>query len=240
MVPYDASASVPMVIYDGRPGRTLPARRVVDSPTQLIDIFPTILELAEVEQDKWPKALDGHSLVPLIGPANAVSPTLTTTRPDFVVSQFHGDNIAMSWFLIVQQLNGTAMKLIVWGTGAEVPSLLFDLEADPMENTNLIATPAGKAKYAAAVALLDRNLRSVVDYPAVALDVAAYGQKMFRHWMSNRSDWENEIHKKGLRWDPAYDADVDGSLAAIHAWLAEEPKVKACRLSLSHNGTAAP
>ena len=28
----------------------LPARRVVSSPTQLIDIFPTILELAEVDE----------------------------------------------------------------------------------------------------------------------------------------------------------------------------------------------
>ena len=64
-------------------------------------------------------------------------------RPDFVVSQFHGDNIAMSWFLVVKEgvavpaatatasagaaTTTTTYKLIVWGTGNEVPSLLFDV-----------------------------------------------------------------------------------------------------------------
>jgi hypothetical protein len=27
----------------------------------------------------------------------------SSNRPDFVVSQFHGDNIAMSWFLVVKE-----------------------------------------------------------------------------------------------------------------------------------------
>eukprot|EP00966_Prymnesium_polylepis_P011522 265312-Prymnesium_polylepis.1 len=41
MSPRDPSASVPMVVFDGRPGRPLPSPKVVDEPTQLIDIFPT-------------------------------------------------------------------------------------------------------------------------------------------------------------------------------------------------------
>ena len=42
MVPYDASASVPMVIYDARPGRQNPkAGPTIERTTQLIDIFPT-------------------------------------------------------------------------------------------------------------------------------------------------------------------------------------------------------
>lgn len=47
MVPYDASASVPMVIYDGRPQNSI-APRIVKTPTQLIDIFPTIMDYAQV------------------------------------------------------------------------------------------------------------------------------------------------------------------------------------------------
>ena len=35
MVPYDASASVPMVIYDGRPGHQFDGPRVIDQPTQI-------------------------------------------------------------------------------------------------------------------------------------------------------------------------------------------------------------
>ena len=74
MVPYDASASVPMVILDGRPGRRLASPRVIDTPTQLIDLFPTILELAAVPHDATP-VHDGFSLLPLMrtaAPAAAV------------------------------------------------------------------------------------------------------------------------------------------------------------------------
>ena len=54
MVPYDASASVPMVIYDARPGRQNPkGGPTVRTATQLIDIFPTILTLAKVEASLW-------------------------------------------------------------------------------------------------------------------------------------------------------------------------------------------
>ena len=48
MVPRDASASVPMVIYDGRPEKTLTSPRVIMEPTQLIDIFPTVMDYAQV------------------------------------------------------------------------------------------------------------------------------------------------------------------------------------------------
>lgn len=89
MVPRDPSASVPMVIYDARPNHALPAPKVVTDPTQLIDIFPTIMELAQarfrvhnsrtilsthretltllqVPPSAWPADLDGSSLVPMI------------------------------------------------------------------------------------------------------------------------------------------------------------------------------
>ena len=119
MVPYEASASVPMVIYDGRRQQ---GGVVVDAvPTQLIDIFPTVMDLATVPDELRPNALDGYSLVPLIQPETA-SEAPTTPRPDFVVSQFHGDNIAMSWFMAVKRVmrrtsdDAHFFKLVVWGT----------------------------------------------------------------------------------------------------------------------------
>ena len=127
MVPYDASASVPMVIYDGR--NPLDAPAVVTAPTQLIDLFPTFLELAHAPKGAYPAHLDGYSLVHMLQPPSASAPMLQQNigkqqmdaRPSFVVSQFHGDDIAMSWFLIVKRFNASATyKLIVWGTGAEV------------------------------------------------------------------------------------------------------------------------
>ena len=78
MTPYDASASVPMVIADGR----FPDRRSVSTtPTQLIDVFPTILDLAGVAA---PPGLDGLSLRPLLEGR--------TLGRESVVSQFHGDD----------------------------------------------------------------------------------------------------------------------------------------------------
>ena len=99
MVPYDASASVPMVIFDGRPGRQFKGGKVVTTTTQLIDIMPTILELAEMPMSDWPSGLDGHSLVPIMTPSDLLATAeeknalaiRVTERPDFVVSQFHGE-----------------------------------------------------------------------------------------------------------------------------------------------------
>ena len=72
----------------------------------------------------------------------------TPTQPRRTRGACAGDNIAMSWFLIVKQVSPTeTYKLIIWGTGAEVPSLLFELVSDPMEDNNLIATPAGAAAH---------------------------------------------------------------------------------------------
>ena len=78
---------------------------------------------------QWP-TLDGYTLTPLMAVDGDVVDASVDPRPDFVVSQFHGDNIAMSWYLVVKE--GVAVgvgvtstfKLILWGTGKEVPSLL--------------------------------------------------------------------------------------------------------------------
>ena len=137
-VPYDASASVPMVVSDGRH----PYATTVRSTTQLIDIYPTIMDLAEVPAAKRPAKLDGTSMLRLFQPPGAAA-AAPPERPPFVVSQFHGDNIAMSWFLIVQVVDGAAYKLVRWGTGAESPSMLFNISADPDENANLLGAPGG-------------------------------------------------------------------------------------------------
>eukprot|EP01047_Picozoa_sp_COSAG01_P015704 COSAG01_NODE_790_length_13572_cov_4.015587_8_plen_496_part_00 len=249
MVPYDASASVPMIIHDARPGRQNPKLGPeIHHPTQLIDIFPTILTLVQVPEAKWPK-LDGYSLTPLMAVSSdeqkveeestALAPG--ANRPDFVVSQFHGDNIAMSWYLVVKEGvsmpapaqagsgSVTTYKLIIWGTGKEVASLLFDLVNDPMENTNLIKDAAGLAKYESIVASMEQDLRSVVDYPAFSLAVATYGKEMMRRWMKNEPDWKTEIHKQGLRWTPSWNYDSDAAFAALAKYMSSPPAVVPCR-----------
>jgi arylsulfatase K len=255
MSPYDASVSVPLIIHDGRVskdiGEKTRRKRVIDKPTQLINLYPTIMDLAGVSHTDYPPfdMLDGHSLVPLMTDNYSNS---DETPPDFVVSQFHGDNIAMSWFLIVRrmpcipnnnaahdieerQLSNTrtkmcTMKLVVYGTGVEIEHQLFDVTHDPDEMTNL----ASNQTYLPMMISLEQTLRSVVDYPRVALNVARYNQQSMKHWMEVTGDpeWRTAIHSKGLRWDDAFDYDVEGSFKALEEWVNGRAKILPCRSDL--------
>eukprot|EP01062_Namystynia_karyoxenos_P017708 TRINITY_DN16555_c1_g2_i1.p2 TRINITY_DN16555_c1_g2~~TRINITY_DN16555_c1_g2_i1.p2 ORF type:complete len:581 (+),score=214.42 TRINITY_DN16555_c1_g2_i1:80-1744(+) len=209
MVQYDASARVPLVI--SAPWYT---KRFETAPTQLIDLFPTILELGTVPKSQWPE-LDGYSLVPMLTGQQRAS-----DHSDFVVSQFHGCNIAMSWFLATDG----RYKYVTFGTGAEVPAQLFDLIHDPRETQNLIDKLPDVAKS------FDAKLRTVVDYPAVALDVAKYNQLSFKAWMNRTKDWQTAVASG--RWHDPFTVNSTASLAAIADWLEEAPQVKACRAGL--------
>merc|ERR1712070_188566 len=220
MVPYDASARVPMVLMDGRSPLKQP--HVSTSVTQLIDIYPTVLSYAGVPKSRWP-TLDGAPLQPLLEVAKQSSkPTISIqTRPDFVVSQFHGDNIAMSWFLVVHD----GFKLVVWGTGKQHPHQLFDLVNDPNEATNLVDKP----EHAERVQTLLTKLKSVVDFPTIAQNVAKYGHDSMSYWTKKTSDWQSEMGKKGLRWHDSWSQNPKGAVAAVEAWLAKPPQVETCR-----------
>jgi len=273
MTPYDASTSVPLIICDGRLGSRVkkedlalrPKNVIKDVPTQLIDLYPTIMELAGVSRTDYAyDTLDGHSLVPLMAVYDGDDDVnvndndkqfgiVSTARPDFVVSQFHGMNIAMSWFLIVQRMpcsptvgtkhssssHGTyisnrnttndmcIMKLIIYGTGVETDHQLFDLTHDPDEMTNL----ALNQTYLPAISVLERNLRSVVDYPRVALNVASYNLASMKHWMEVTGDpeWRTAIHAKGLRWNHAFEQDIERSFQALEEWVNGTAKILPCR-----------
>ena len=271
-VPYDGSSSVPLIIYDPRRRNkattTTTRNTIVRTPSQHIDLFPTILDLIGI-QDDIPNVLDGYSLVPLMTPTTTSSSSTESskatravsrrkvqenpknqTRPDFVVSQYHGDSIAMSWFLIVQPLScpqdddvddatssnsdgddssTCLMKLVVWGTGQEVDSQLFDLTHDPGEMVNLIH----HSLYANTITTLETNLKSVVDYEQVAKEVAQYNQDSFRAWTQHTADWKDIVQGDKMSWHVSWQEAGDGpSMAAIEEWLSQPPNVAACRKDL--------
>ena len=136
----------------------------------------------------------------------------------------------MSWFLAAGNVSGSFFKLIVFGTGAEHPPLLFDLGADPGEDEDLAAARPD------VLAAMDAELRKVVNYTAVAADVAAYNLKSFQTWVSLNDDWRDQMHAQGLRWDNVFapdNATLAKNLAAAEAFLNETAAVKPCRAGLA-------
>jgi hypothetical protein len=144
-----------------------------------------------------------------------------TYRSCFKCRQNTEGNIAMSWFLAT---DGT-YKYVVFGTGKEVPPQLFNLLTDPGEATNIAAANP------TIVARLDAQLKTEIDYAAVAADVAVYNQKSFVAWQIQTPNWK-EIIQKGLRWDTPFDAEKAAAFAAIADWQSKPPVVTACRKAL--------
>ncbi len=133
MFVYEAALRVPLVLW--RPGR-LPAARVVGEPVRLVDLAPTLLELAGAPALE---GVDGRSLVPLIeGRPSGPPPALyaETYLPKYY----------MNWAPL-RALREARYKLI----DAPRPEL-YDLREDPGEQHNLYAEQPGR------VAVLRREL----------------------------------------------------------------------------------
>lgn len=167
MAPYEESVRVPLVMAG--PGvRTGHESRMVIHP----DLAPTILDLAGVES---PDYVDGVSLTPLMGDEPP-----TTWRSEFVgqyLGGAAGDSIGaelppgLEFWLLVMLLGQeiptytsirTEQHLYVeWDQspiGLDPGVELYDMEADPYQLTNLLATPTGAAENAALVADLRERM----------------------------------------------------------------------------------
>lgn len=155
MSPFDWSARVPLIIS----GPGVKANAFVNYPTSSFDLFPTLLDMMGATP---PPSTDAKSLVPFLSNPDHVPPGY----PNYTMSQFHGETVHLSWFLIVMlDGSGTPWKYITYGSGQEVPARLFNLGNDPDELNDLIDKEPAKA------ADLERQLRAVIDYPSIAEEV---------------------------------------------------------------------
>jgi choline-sulfatase len=112
---FEQSARVPLIVRDFT-GR-VPARRV-SGPVSLLDVAPTLLELAGLPLDAVAGSADGESLL---------SPRV---RP--VISEYHAEGVQAPSAMI----RSGREKMII---SLEDPDLLFDLAADPQELASLHA-----------------------------------------------------------------------------------------------------
>lgn len=142
---FEESARVPLII--AAPGLARPGS-AVSTPVGLVDLAPTLLELAGV---KAPENLQGQSLVPMLKDP-------TTVGRGWALSQVArgGRNNARAFY--GYSLRTPRWRYTEWGVNGEHGRELYDHEQDPRELTNLAGLPA----HAQTVATLSGQLQAAV------------------------------------------------------------------------------
>ena len=232
MVHWDSSSKVPAIIYGGngiKMNRNVIHKNVIAS---MLDWFPTIMEMAGIDWQSTTEnvQLDGHSLMQFVTPKNghfehyedtmiyddfemvADSVDLGKERPNYAMSQFHGDEIHLSWFLLRQN----EYKYVVYGSGREVAPRLFNIKEDPGEMVDLAANDS----YSDLIEIMDSTLRTIVDYPVIAENVESYNKESFVRWRDSFGDESVYMERvSNLRWKESWIYDSDGCFEAIDQWL---------------------
>lgn len=169
---FEWATRVPLVVC--APDRFKP-RRVGDH-VSLIDLYPTLVELAGGDARDTPAALPGQSLSPLLRDAKGAA-------SDAVYGEYLGEAAAGPLVMIRRG----RYKYIA---GEDSPAQLFDLEADPDELTNL----AGDAAHTDLAAAFAKEV-------AARWDFAALKQRVIRNQRRRRFVFES--HKQGETpvWD---------------------------------------
>ncbi len=118
---YEASAQVPLLIS----GPGIEAGKIVESPVELVDLFPTFCEWAGIQT---PPGLDGESLTAL------VDGQIGSRQKHTAFSALLGERAETQFRMIRDQ----RWKYVDFPTA---PSRLFDLESDPVEQHDLADSP---------------------------------------------------------------------------------------------------
>ncbi|MDU0203324.1 sulfatase-like hydrolase/transferase [Paenibacillus sp. PFR10] len=142
---YEASVGVPLIVK----GPGLPSGQRIDQPVTLVDLYPTLMDIAglETEPDR-----PGMSWLPLIKDGRQQG------RHDYAFSEYHGNFFKQDWYMLVK--DGYKFTYYV----NDRPSL-FNLEEDPQEMTDL----AGEESYRELLHQFEVLLREIVDPEAVSL-----------------------------------------------------------------------
>jgi arylsulfatase A-like enzyme len=122
---HELSIRVPLLIYDPRsPGGGARREEVALS----IDIAPTILDLVGVAV---PEAMQGHSLRPVLE---------GTTPDDWQTEFFYEHNLNIKTIPKSEGVRTPNWKYAVYHEATPVYEELYDLQNDPDESTNLVAS----------------------------------------------------------------------------------------------------
>lgn len=115
---YEGSVRVPLII---RWPEKFKGGRVVDENVNLCDLFATLCDLAEIET---PEGLDSRSMVPLLRGETANWSNESVSQMGHQHLMIKRDHLKYQYY------------------GEDIPEVLFDLEKDPREKTNVAEDPA--------------------------------------------------------------------------------------------------
>jgi choline-sulfatase len=170
------SARIPMIL--DLPGGES-ADTSVHAPTSLVDVLPTLLDLAGVA-DLDLDTIDGRSVLPLLG-------ARVTDAPVF--SEYHAEGVFRSCFMVRQ---GQHKYLHIEG---EAPAL-YDLSSDPEEWINL----AGRPELEDVETRLSMLIFDNFDVASITPDV--------RRRLAQKKIVQAAMHRNQTSWDyqPFFDA----------------------------------
>jgi choline-sulfatase len=182
MSPFEQSSRVPLIVHG--PGRF--ASRRVGEPVSLVDLVPTLLELADADPGEG--ELSGRSLVALAGGAQDDDGTDARAGHRDVVIEYLAEGLAAPQLTLVRG----RYKIVVCPGD---PDQLFDVEDDPDELHDRAQDPALaglleqlRAELAARydVTALGRAVRSSQRARRLVRSALATGEE--RHWDHEPTD----------------------------------------------------
>ena len=171
---YEESAGIPMILA----GADVPQGNVCATPVSLVDGFQTFIHALGAQSDPRDAGLPGHSLLDI---AQGYVPKRT------ILSEYHAAGAMTGAYMIRHR----QYKYIHY---VGLPPMLFDLETDPFERSDLGRDPA----YAAVVRECEAKLREIVDPEAA--DAAARAEQ---HAHIEKHGGRDAILKRGtFRYSP--------------------------------------
>jgi choline-sulfatase len=153
---FDGSARIPLIVH--RPGRIAPRR--VATPVSLLDLVPTLVDLAGGWPDGTPAApIEGRSLLGFLGDG-------PEPPPEPVLAEYLAEGVVEPQVMV---RHGSYKLIRCPGD----PDLLYDLADDPHERENLADRPAGRAELDALGQIADARW----NLPALRHEVLASQQR---------------------------------------------------------------
>ncbi|MGG7564552.1 sulfatase-like hydrolase/transferase [Rhodovulum sp. DZ06] len=138
---HDTSTKIPLIIYDPSPEADATRGTVCDALVECIDLAPTFLDVAGGDAAGQRHVLEGHSLLPILrGEATETPRHCVICEYDYSASPI-ADRLGMSPRDGVMFMVADKKWKLVHCEGGFRP-ILFDLENDPQELTDLGASEA--------------------------------------------------------------------------------------------------